>query len=311
MDHHGDIGVLVAVIDQGSFTAAAEILGVSTSHVSRRVKALEDRLGVRLLERTTRQVRPTAAGQAYHDRVSPLLEGLEEAARAAASLRSEPKGTLRVAAPAAFGRRYLPPVLATFSARFPELRIVASYSDRVVDLVSDGFDLAIRGGANVDGHLIARRLMRFRGVCVASPAYLSRAGVPRTPDDLHAHACLINNALRTMPGWVFSRDGQEAVVRVDGPLQCDDGGALVSAAEAGMGVVYEPDFLVGPALERGTIVPLLTDWATWEGSFYAVYANRRHLPVKVRLFIDHLLEVWSEPPWAPMCRRAGVPVSGG
>lgn len=308
MEHHGDIGVLVAVVDQGGFTAAADILGVSTSYVSRRVKALEDRLGVRLLERTTRQVRPTAVGQAYYDRVAPLLEGLDEAARAAASLRSEPKGTLRLAAPAAFGRRYLAPALASFSARFPDLRIEVSYSDRTVDLVSDPYDLALRGGAVIDDHLIARRLMRFRGVCVASPAYLERAGTPRTPADLRDHACLVNHGLRTMPGWVFHESGASVRVEVDGPLRCDDGDALVSAAEAGMGIVYEPDFLVAPALARGSVVPLLTEYTPYEGSFFAVYANRDYLPVKVRLFIDHLLDAWEDPPWAGLCRGAGVQV---
>ena len=310
MDHHGDIGVLVAVVDHGGFTAAAAGLGVSTSYVSRRVKALEDRLGVRLLERTTRQVRPTAVGQAYYDRVSPLLDGLEDAARAAASLRSEPKGTLRLAAPAAFGRRYFAPVLASFSARYQDLRIETSYSDRAVDLVSDGFDLAIRGGAVIDEHLIARRLLRFRGVCIASPDYLARAGRPERPEDLAQHACLVNHGLRTMPGWVFTRDGEEVRVEVDGPLRCDDGDALVSAAEAGMGVAYEPTFLAADALARGTVVPLFTDHSTYEGSFFAVYPNRSHLPVKVRLFIDHLLEAWADPPWAGLCRGAGVRVSG-
>lgn len=308
MEHHGDIGVLVAVVDHGGFTAAAEQLGVSTSYVSRRVKALEDRLGVRLLERTTRQVRPTAVGQAYYDRVAPLLEGLDEAARAAASLRSEPKGTLRLAAPAAFGRRYLAPVLASFSARFPGLRVDVSYSDRTVDLVSDPFDLALRGGAIIDDHLIARRIMRFRGVCIASPAYLERAGRPEQPEDLRDHACLVNHGLRTMPGWVFDRDGEAVRVEVDGPLRCDDGDALVSAAEAGIGIVYEPDFLAAPALERGTVVPLLTEYTPYEGSFFAVYVNRSHLPVKVRLFIDHLLEAWEVPPWAGLCSKAGVTV---
>lgn len=297
MNAHGDLGILVAVVDMGSFTAAAKALGASTSYVSRRIKALEDELGVRLLERTTRRVRPTVAGQEYRDRVAPLLEGLDEAARAAVLQRAEPRGVLRLAAPTTFARRYLTQPIAAFCTRWPELRVEASYSDRTVDLVADGFDLAIRGVKRVDENLVARRILGFAGVVVASPDYLQRRGRPLHPCDLEAHACLVNTGLRTMPGWVFSRGGKTVHVDVQGPLHCDDGDALVAAAAAGMGICFEPEFLVAGALRSGAVVPLLTDWDPYEGALFAVYPTRRYLPVKVRLFIDHLVACWGEAPW--------------
>jgi DNA-binding transcriptional LysR family regulator len=308
LNPHGDLGILVAVVDLGSFTAAAASLSLSTSYVSRRVKALEDALGVRLLERTTRRVRPTAVGQAYRDQVAPLLEGLDEAARAAALLRAEPRGTLRLAAPTTFARRYMAEPIASFCAKWPELKVDASYSDRVVDLVADDFDLAIRGVQKVEENLVARRLLGFAGVLAASPDYLARWGRPEHPSDLESHACLVNTGLRTMPGWVFARDGETLRVDVDGPLCCDDGDALVAAAAAGMGICFEPDFLSASALRSGKIVPLLTDWPPYLGTLFAVYPNRRYLPVKVRFFIDHLLACWGQAPWeAPGDPAAGDP----
>lgn len=294
---HGDLGIFLAVVEHGSFTAAGRALGLSTSQVSRRIKSLEDDLGVRLLERTTRRVRATDAGQAYRDRVAPLIEGLEEAAREAAQLRAEPRGTLRLALPTAFGRRYLVEPIAAFASRWPDLQVEASFSDRPVDLVADGFDLAIRGAARVTDNLIVRRLLDFRGVVCASPAYLARRGTPTHPRELESHDCLVNHGLRTMPGWLFL-DGETPLnVQVDGPIRFDDGDALVAAAAAGAGIVYEPDFLTAPALQSGHIVPILQGWTPYVGHIYAVYPNRRFLPAKVRLFIDHLVETWRSAPW--------------
>jgi DNA-binding transcriptional LysR family regulator len=294
---HGDIGIFIAVVEHGSFTAAGQALGLSTAQVSRRLKALEDDLGVRLLERTTRRVRATDAGQAYRDRVAPLLDGLAEAAREAAQLRAEPRGTLRLALPTAFGRQYLVEPIAAFAERWPDLEVEASFSDRTVDLVAEGFDLAIRGAARVTDNLIVRRLLDFRGVAVASPSYLARRGVPASPQDLVGHACLVNAGLRTMPGWTFFEGGEAMRIDVSGPIRFDDGDALVAAAAAGAGIAYEPDFLAASALQRGDVVRILDDATPYTGHIYAVYPNRRFLPAKVRLFIDHLAETWAAPPW--------------
>ena len=270
---------------------------MSTSQVSRRLRALEDGLGVRLVERTTRQVRLTGAGQDYHARVLPLVEGLDEAARDAARLREEPRGTLRIALPATFGRHYLTGPIARFVERWPEVRVEARYSDRTVDLAAEGFDLGIRGVAHLDDRLVARRLLPFHGVCVASPDYLARRGVPQHPTELEAHDCLVNVGLRTMPGWEFRRGDLLMRAEVRGPFAADDGDALVAAALEGLGVAYEPDFLVAGALRRGALVRLLADWEPWAGTLWAVYPNRTHLPARVRLFIAHLVASWPAAPW--------------
>ena len=302
---HGDLGVFLAVVERGSLTAAAAALGVSVSHVSRRLRALEDGLGVRLLERTTRQVQLTRAGRAYQERVGPLVEALDEAAREAARLQEEPRGTLRIALPATFGRHYLTGPIAQFLARWPEVRVEARYRDRTVDLVAEGFDLGIRGVAHLDESLVARRLLPFRGVCVASPAYLARRGVPAHPAELEGHDCLVNVGLRTMPGWEFRQGERSVRLAVRGAFAADDGDALVGAAVAGLGIAYEPDFLVAEALATGALVRIFADWAPWEGTLWAVYAHRAHLPARVRLFIDHLRACWPEAPWGAIAAAGG------
>jgi len=292
-----ELEIFIRVVDEGSFTAAARSLGVSTSHVSRRVKLLEDRLGVRLLERTTRRVRPTDVGRRYRDRVAPLLDGLEEAAREARSLQAAPRGVLRLAAPLAFGLRYLGPELSRFLRAWPELEVEVDYSDRAVDLVGDGYDLAIRGGRLGDESVVARRLVGFRGVVVAAPAYLEAHGAPERVEDLLAHSCLVNSGLRSMPGWAFGHGDGLRTVPVEGRFRSDSGDAIAQAAEAGLGIAYEPGFLVAEALAAGRLVRLLPDVPTYEGAFYGLYPHRRHLPAKVRLLLDHLVARWTVPPW--------------
>jgi len=301
-----DIPVFVAVAREGSFTAAARALRVSVSQVSRRVQALEEALGVRLVERTTRSVRLTRVGHDYLERVAPLLDGLDDAARAAASEQAEAKGTLRVTLPTALGERHLMRAVASFCSAHPAVTVETSLTDRIVDLFSEGFDVAIRGGQVLDPSLVARKLVPFRGVLAASPAYLERHGTPRSPHDLAHHACLINSGLRSMPGWWFEVDGEPVVASVDGPLSSDNGRALVVAAIAGQGIVYEPEFLVDDALTTGSLVPLLTRLVPYSGGLFAVYPNRRHLPVRVRLFIDHMAEFLSPPPWTRCPERTGT-----
>ncbi len=172
-------------------------------------------------------------------------------------------------------------------------------------LHGESVDLAIRGGAAIDDNLVARKIFDFHGVCVASPEYLARRGTPATPEALSDHDCLVNSGLRTMPGWLFFRDGQPFQVDVDGPFRCDDGLALVSAAEAGLGIAYEPIFIAGPAIARGTVVSIPFSDKPYCGAFFAVYANRRHLPMRVRVFIDHLLNMWQEPPWQALADDHG------
>lgn len=293
-----DVQVFVRVVEEGTFTAAAETLGISTSYASRQVKALEERLGAVLLARTTRSTSLTDVGRAYYERVAPLLEGLDDADQAVSSLAGEPRGTLRLATPVSFGLRYLSSALASFACRWPELRLDVAVSDRMVDLVADGFDLAVRGGRLADSSLFARRLAPFRGLLVGSPAYLERRGTPRTPADLDAHDGLLYTASVTRPGWWFRGPGGETVARPRPRMLADNGDTLAEAAIAGLGLAYQPEFIVGDALGDGRLVRLLPDHETFTGAIWAVYPHRRHLAAKVRLFVDFLVRRWQDPPWS-------------
>lgn len=293
-----DIEIFVAVVDGGTFTAAAATLDLSKSYVSRRLRALEDQLGVRLLDRTTRRRSLTDAGRAYHEQVAPLLEGLAGAERAVAALQAQPRGTLRLAAPQSFGLRWLQPALHEFMERWPELRVEVSFSERMIDVVADGFDLAIRGGSLEDSALVARRLAPITGVAVASPAYLSLMGTPTHPSQLSRYTCLDYAVRRTMPSWWFRGDEGEVSVSVEARLVSDSGAALVAAAEAGLGICYQPDFEVYDGLRAGRLVRLFPAWQAWDGALFAVYPHRRHLSPKVRLLVAHLVRSFAGPPWA-------------
>lgn len=297
MNDLNDLRIFVRVVEAGSFTAAAEALGLSKSYASRRVRTLEDQLGARLMDRTTRRLSLTEAGRAFYEQAAPHLEGLAEAERAVSALQSAPRGTLRLAAPSSFGLRWLQPALHAFMARWPELRVEVSYDDRQVDVIADGFDLAIRGGRLADTSLVARKLAPMTGVVVASPAYLARAGTPDHPSELTRHACLDYAVASTVPRWWLSGPDGEVSVEVDARLVADNGQALVAAAVAGLGVAYQPDFLVRDELRAGRLVRLFPGWATWQGAFHAVYPHRRHLSPKVRLMVEHLVRAFEGPPW--------------
>lgn len=293
-----DIEVFVAVVDGGSFTTAASALGISKSYASRRVRALEDQLGARLLDRTTRRVSLTDAGRAYHDQVAPLLEGLADAEQAVAALQAEPRGTLRMAAPTSFGLRWLQPALTRFMERWPGLRVEISFNDRTIDLLADGFDLAIRGGRLADSTLVARRLAPFFGVVAASPAYLARRGRPEQPGDLLHHDCLDYSVRTSQLDWRFTGEGGQLSVPVKARMVADSGRALVVAAVDGLGICYQPDFELLHHIRSGALVQLLPAWRTWDAALYAIYPHRRHLSPKVRLLVEHMADEFAGPPWA-------------
>lgn len=306
-DHLAPIAAFVRVVETGSFTAAASALGVSKSQVSRAVRALEDRLGARLLHRTTRAVGPTEAGSAFYARCSRILADLEEAEQAVAHLQSAPRGTLRVSLPHSFGVRYLSPLIAEFMVRYPELRVEANFSERRVDLVDEGFDLAVRIGVLDDSSLIARRLGTTTRWVVGSPDYLARRGTPRTPAELREHDCLQFTYQTSGASWVFRQDGAEQAVRVSGRMTANTGEALVAAAVAGIGLAWLPDFLVADELRAGRLVALFGEAAESGLAIWAVYPHSRHLAPKVRLFVDHLAARLGDcPPWT---RTSALPSS--
>ncbi|MEW6640129.1 MAG: LysR family transcriptional regulator [Pseudomonadota bacterium] len=294
--------VFAAVAEQSSFTKAAALLNRDATILSRRVSALEQRLGVRLLERTTRKVTLTEVGAAFLARIRPGLAALSEAeAEAMAHANGEPQGHLRLALPSAFGRLWIAPLLPDFMARYPKVKIEAMFSNRFADLVGDGFDAAIRIGALPDSALIVRKIAPHRRLLCAAPDYLDRHGVPERPEDLVRHTCLGFTGFNSYPNWHFTRraDGERMTVHIEAPLVTDDAEALVEAAVRGVGIMMCTEWLVGHQLSRRQLLPLLRDWSLEdEGAIHIVVPSNRQLAGKTRAFVDWIVAYFTPiPPW--------------
>ena len=290
-----DAEVFVAVVDAAGFTAAAAALGVSQPAVSRRVAALEARLGVRLLTRSTRSLRPTDAGASFYEHARRALGVLEEGECEAAAANADLRGTLRVTAPPAFGRHVIVPAVAAFGAAHPAITVDLLLAERRRDLTEERIDLAVRiddpGRAS---ELIHTRVGSFEVVTCAAPAYLAAHGAPRTPADLAAHACLLQSGPTRGDAWSFTPRAQSArraesvAVQVTGTLRTNDVEALAAATRAGMGIARLPDFLVRADLRRGTLRRVLPRSAVRRVDVFAVYSQRRHLPARTRALLDFL-----------------------
>jgi DNA-binding transcriptional LysR family regulator len=291
MDRFQAIRVFTQVVESGSFSGAAGKLGLSATATSRYVADLEGHLQTRLLNRTTRRISLTESGRAFHERCVQLLADLEEAEQEAAQAARVPRGTIRLTTAVNFGVRHVAPAVAEFLARHREVRFDVSVSDRVVDLVEEGFDLAIRIGAPGPGNVVARKLGETRLVPCASPAYLARHGAPAVPEDLSGHNCFTYEYITPRNLWRF-RDlsGEERAVRVSGRLDSNNADVLTEVAARGDGIVFEPAFIVGGDVRAGRLVPLLQDFSPPPLPIYAVYPSRKHLSAKVRLFVDFLVE---------------------
>ncbi len=303
-----DVEAFVRVAETLSFSRAAERLGVSKSVVSRRVDRLERSLGgTRLLARTTRGASLTEAGREFERRCRAVLADLDEARNAVAGRDGgELAGTLRLAAPRAFGTRHLSPALAAFAAAHPALVLDVAYADRHADLVAEGFDAAVRIGSLPDSSLVARRLSPVRNVVVASPAYLARRGRPRTPADIAQHDCLVITHAPPAEQWRF-RDGRRWI-GLNPPrvrLRADNGDALKDAAVAGLGLAVLPSFIAADALGRGELEVVLHDHALPERGLYVLRPPGRQPTAKVRALIDHLAAAFGpEPYWDPCWQKA-------
>ncbi len=293
MDRLTEMEAFLRVVDQGGFTEAAKKLGLSKSAVSKHVSALEQRLGVRLLNRTTRRVSPTEIGLAYYDRAARVLADASEADAMVSSMQAAPRGELRVSAPVSFGIQHAAPVVAEFLKIYPDVSIHMVLDDRYVELVAEGFDVAIRIGTLPDSSLRARKLAEADSVMVASEAYLAEHGVPRTIEDLARHSLLHYSYLSTGNFWrLRTPTGEERDIRAGGRLSANNGEALLAAARAGIGIAAVPSFFLrGPGGMDG-LLRILPDLAPHTLGIYAIYPPGRFPQPKLRAFIDFLAETF-------------------
>lgn len=301
MDRLAAMEAFVRVTESRSFSQAARRLRSSKSVVSRLVSSLEAELGVRLFNRTTRSLTLTEAGQGYYERCARILADIDEANASVSQLQAAPRGRLRINAPMSFGFLHLAPAIPDFLARYAEVEVDMTMNDRFVDLVEDGFDLAVRIGRLADSSLVARKLAPMRRVVCASPAYLETRGFPASPEDLAAHDCLCYSNVALSDEWRFvSLDGMAWPVEVKGRLRTNNGDALRTAALQGVGLAYLPTFIVGGDLQAGTLISLLGDYIPQDSAVHAVYPHSRHLSPKVRAFVDFLADRFGPRPYWDM-----------
>jgi DNA-binding transcriptional LysR family regulator len=298
MDTLEGMRTFATVVAEGSFSGAAERLDRSPQLVSKYVAQLEARLGVRLLNRSTRRLSITEAGQAYFDRCRQIVAEVDELESAVGDLSRAVRGTLRINAPMTFGMHHLTPAIAAFQDEHPDLEVELALDDRVVDVVSEGFDLAVRITRLDASSLVARPLAPVRLVVCAAPAYLDTRGYPETPRDLAAHDCLGYTYWAGRDTWRFESDAGVEEVQVGGRFSANNGDALRMAALAGHGLIMQPTFIVGDDLRNGRLVPLLPGHTVAPLKVYAVYAHRQYLSGKVRAFVDFLIKQFGpEPYW--------------
>jgi DNA-binding transcriptional LysR family regulator len=302
MDRFEEMRTFASVVEAGSITGAAERLGIAKSVVSRRLADLEQRLSVQLFRRTTRRLSLTDTGQSFYDHCLRILADVDEAEQAVSEEHRTLRGRLRVAVPLSFGLSHLGPAIDIFLRDHPEVSFDLDLNDRQVDLLAEGFDLAVRIADLQDSSLIARRLAPVRHVLCASPAYLDEHGVPREPAELANHACLVYTNTPSPDLWSYTdAAGRHGRVQVRSRVQANNGDCLRQAAELGHGIVLGPSFILHPAIEGGKLTPLLTAFRWPTLNAYAVYPRTRHLSHRVRAFVDFLAERFAGVPYWDRC----------
>jgi len=290
MDRLLAMEAFVRVVDAGSFTAAARHWGRSKAVVSKYVNTLEDHLGVQLLRRTTRSLSLTEAGRAYRERCVDVLGEIQALEASLLEGVAAPRGPLRVTAPPGLASHYLDVMTRDFIARFPDVTIDLDLTHRMVDLVEESIDVAIRVTDPRDSSLVARRIAPAPIVAVAAPSYLRRRGTPAMPADLRDHDCLVDTNFRDQQRWRFRTNGKTETVTVDGPLRMNNPDAIRDLAIAGLGIALVPEFVATEALRAGSLLEVLRDAVALRWSILAVYPRRRYLPLRVRAYVDHLVE---------------------
>ena len=297
MDRFQEMRVFAAVVDAGSFVGACDATGMSKPAVSRHVATLESRLGVRLLQRTTRRLSLTDEGEVFYARCKELLGEVDEAEAEVASRAGQAIGQLRINAPVSFALIHLASLWPLFMSRHPGVTLDITLADRVVDLVEEGADLAVRIARMPDSTLVCRKLGSTRLVLCATPAYLRENGTPRHPSDIAAHSVLAYSLLSARYNWEFDGPKGRVEVKVTPRIYTNSGDTCRAAALQDLGIILQPTFLIGADLRSGALVEVLPQYRALELGIYAVYPTRRHVPPKVRLMIDFLVDAFREPSW--------------
>lgn len=295
MDQFKQISTFVEVATRGSLSAAARAEGIAPAMIGRRLDALEERLGVKLLQRSTRKIALTNEGIAFLEDCQKILADLQDAESAVSERSAKATGHLLISAPAGFGRQHVAPLIPSFLAQHRDLSVTLNLNDRVVDLIGEGIDVAIRIAALSDSNLIGVKLADNKRVVVASPAYIKRHGAPVSLDDLSKHNCLAMSSEGSQRGWTFRQNGKNVTLKVTGNMVCNDGAALHEWALSGKGLAWRSMWEVGTAIESGQLVTVLDEFAAPGNDIYAVFAQRRHLPLRIRAFIDFLRHAYSTP----------------
>lgn len=300
MDQFKQISTFAEVATRGSLSAAARAEGVAPAMIGRRLDALEERLDVKLLQRTTRKIALTIEGAAFLEDCQRILAELEEAETSVSERSAKASGQLTISAPAGFGRQHVAPLIPNFLAEHKEVKLTLNLNDRVVDLIGEGVDVAIRIAALTDSNLIGVKLADNKRVVVASPDYLKRHGRPVTLDDLHHHNCLTFSSDGSQRGWTFRDNGKNVLRKVEGNMVCNDGAVLHDWALSGKGLAWRSMWEVGTEIEAGKLVTVLDEFNAPGNDIYAIFAQRRHLPLRIRAFVDFLRASYSKPNyWQP------------
>ncbi len=296
MDKLKQIESFVVVAAKGSLTAAGAAEGIAPAVVGRRIDALEERLGVKLLLRTTRRITLTHEGSAFLEDCQRLLADLANAEASVSAGGVKASGYLRITAPAGFGRRHVAPLVPGFVAQHPDVKVSLNLSDRLVDIVNEGFDCAVRVGDLPDSSLVSVRLADNRRLCVATPQYLARAGTPMHPSDLARHDCLtLSTDASQTRGWAFTLNGDVTHLRLNGRLDCNDGQVLHDWCLAGLGIAWRSTWEVESQVAAGALVSVLDEFAAPPNGIYALFPQRKHLPLRVRLWVDYLKQRYGDP----------------
>jgi DNA-binding transcriptional LysR family regulator len=295
MGQFRQISTFVEVVSKGSLSAAARAEGIAPAMIGRRLDALEARLGVKLLQRTTRKLALTNEGAAFLEDCQRILAELEDAESAVAERSARASGHLMISAPAGFGRQHVAPLLPSFLAEHRDVQCTLNLNDRVVDLIGEGVDVAIRIASLSDSNLVSVKLADNERVLVAAPAYLKRYGEPKTLADLAKHNCLAISSEGSQRGWTFRDAGKIVTLKVTGNMGCNDGQVLHDWALAGKGLAWRSMWEVGSEIESGQLQTVLDQYSAPGNDIYAVFAQRRHLPLRIRAFVDFLRHTYAQP----------------